>query len=121
MPFDRGDGGTHVSEKTYVFGKIHDLDTELGRLRLLEGIYNPFTIRNLEGTGIDSGWDCLEVGAGPGSIAEWLAIESANRVGEPPQSTCGPPFCRISPDIAEVNGRPAGLPLRTLNEPHASA
>src|SRR4051812_1663801 len=57
----------------YLFGSVHDLGTELGRLRLMQGIYDPLTVRNLEGTGVTGGWDCLEVGAGAGSIAAWLA------------------------------------------------
>lgn len=41
--------------------------------RCLNELYDPFTIARLERTGIADGWDCLEVGAGNGSIATWLA------------------------------------------------
>jgi SAM-dependent methyltransferase len=43
------------------------------RLRLLEEVFDPGTIRHLDQTGIGEGWRCLEAGAGSGSIAEWLS------------------------------------------------
>jgi ubiquinone/menaquinone biosynthesis C-methylase UbiE len=43
------------------------------RFQSLEALYDPRTVRFLEATGIDAGWRCLEVGAGAGSIAAWLA------------------------------------------------
>lgn len=49
----------------------------LHRLRLLEGIFDPATIRHLDMAGVAEGWNCLEVGAGAGSVAEWLS----SRVG----------------------------------------
>ena len=55
----------------------HDWDQEPRRLQLLEEHADPVTVRRLEATGIDAGWDCLEIGAGRGSIAQWLA----HRVG----------------------------------------
>jgi len=43
------------------------------RLHLLEQLLDPLTIRRLEALQIQPGWRCLEVGAGEGSIARWLA------------------------------------------------
>jgi len=43
----------------------------------LEALYDPRTRRALEATGVGPGWHCLEVGAGGGSVAAWLA----DRVG----------------------------------------
>lgn len=43
------------------------------RLAGLEAWFDPGTIRHLEALGVVPGWRCLEVGAGGGSIAEWLA------------------------------------------------
>jgi len=42
------------------------------RFSALATIFDPGTIRHLEEIGVDNGWRCLEVGAGGGSIAEWL-------------------------------------------------
>jgi SAM-dependent methyltransferase len=43
------------------------------RFSCLETLYDPWTIRHLEATGIGPGWQCWEVGGGGGSIAAWLA------------------------------------------------
>jgi ubiquinone/menaquinone biosynthesis C-methylase UbiE len=47
------------------------------RFQSLEELYDPRTVHFLEATGVGPGWRCLEVGAGGGSIAAWLA----DRVG----------------------------------------
>ncbi|WP_047871800.1 AMP-binding protein [Nocardiopsis sp. RV163] len=41
--------------------------------RFLAAAYDPVTTERLERTGVGPGWDCLEVGAGGGSVALWLA------------------------------------------------
>jgi SAM-dependent methyltransferase len=43
------------------------------RLRALEAVLDPGTLRQLPELGVGPGWECLEVGAGAGSIARWLA------------------------------------------------
>jgi SAM-dependent methyltransferase len=43
------------------------------RFDALAAMYDPVTIRHLQDLGISSGWHCLEVGGGGGSIAAWLA------------------------------------------------
>src|SRR5437764_7115866 len=43
------------------------------RLAGLEAWFDPGTIRHLEEVGVREGWRCLEIGAGGGSIARWLA------------------------------------------------
>ena len=43
------------------------------RLAALEAVFDSGTIRYLDGIGVGDGWRCLEVGAGGGSIAAWLA------------------------------------------------
>ncbi|MGH2597836.1 MAG: class I SAM-dependent methyltransferase, partial [Dehalococcoidia bacterium] len=42
------------------------------RLGAIEEWLDPATIRQLDALGVGSGWRCLEVGAGGGSIASWL-------------------------------------------------
>jgi SAM-dependent methyltransferase len=56
----------------------HEWPDERRRLALMEQRYDPGTIRRLEAIGVTHGWSCLEVGAGGGSIARWLA----QRVGQ---------------------------------------
>jgi ubiquinone/menaquinone biosynthesis C-methylase UbiE len=48
-------------------------EVELNRLRTLESIFDPATKRHLEMIGVSRGWKCLEVGAGTGSVAQWLS------------------------------------------------
>jgi Lysozyme inhibitor LprI len=56
----------------YVLAGV-DAATEAGRLALLEQRFDTGTIRRLGDLGVRSGWRCLEVGAGHGSIARWLS------------------------------------------------
>ncbi len=52
------------------------------RFAALAAMLDPGTIRHLEERGVTSGWHCLEVGGGGGSIATWLAarVGSTGRV-----------------------------------------
>lgn len=52
-------------------------DPEKVRLERIAALTDPATIRYLEEIGVREGWICAEVGAGAGSIAQWLS----NRVG----------------------------------------
>src|SRR4051812_38250562 len=47
------------------------------RLGALEALWDPGTQSVIEALGIAPGWRCLEVGAGAGSIAAWLAARVA--------------------------------------------
>lgn len=54
---------------------IVDSDANLAgeQLDFLEALFDPPTIAFLEPVGIPSGWRCLDLGAGGGSISRWLA------------------------------------------------
>jgi SAM-dependent methyltransferase len=69
-PAERDGGSTPAS--AYVFGDVA-LDRELPRLRQIEEALDPASRRLLEVAGPAPGTTCLEVGAGAGSIATWLA------------------------------------------------
>ena len=62
-----------MSEHQYIGSGEKD-EVELNRLRLMERILDPTTIRHLEMIGVAKGWKCLEVGAGAGSVAQWLSM-----------------------------------------------
>jgi SAM-dependent methyltransferase len=51
-------------------------DDELGRLLLLEARYDTQTFRRLSPCGPLAGANCLDVGAGAGSVARWLAAQA---------------------------------------------
>lgn len=55
---------------SYVFDNSWEQERE--RLAGLEAANDPDTTRHLEALGVASGWRCLEIGAGAGSIAQWL-------------------------------------------------
>ena len=61
---------TPTSETQYIYDNAWSEARQ--RLAALESHYDPGTIRHLERLGVREGWHCLEVGAGGGSIAEWL-------------------------------------------------
>src|SRR5437762_3803295 len=65
-----------VSPGAYLFPNDHAV--AVARLQRLEAIEDPGTIAVLEKAGVAPGWTCLELGAGAGSIAYWLA----ERVGK---------------------------------------
>src|SRR5262245_49683388 len=50
----------------------HAAKAERERLAAIEAAADPLTIECLEKIGVGPGWHCLEVGAGAGSIVEWL-------------------------------------------------
>ncbi len=62
-----------MSEHQYI-GSGETDEVELNRLRLLERLFDPTTTRHLEMIGVSKGWKCLEVGAGAGSVAQWLSM-----------------------------------------------
>ena len=62
---------------TYIFDEKSE-ERELRRLQLVEAANDLTTIALLEETGIQPGWQCLELGAGAGSILQWLG----QRVGQ---------------------------------------
>src|SRR5207248_5380275 len=43
------------------------------RFSVLEAALDPTTFRHLRDRGVSSGWVCLEIGAGGGSVVRWLA------------------------------------------------
>jgi SAM-dependent methyltransferase len=54
-------------------------DAERERLGLLQASLDPLTLRRLECLPVGEGWRCLDVGAGSGSIARWLAAKVGPR------------------------------------------
>jgi len=51
----------------------HDLRGEADRLRLMSDLLDPSSEFHLLQTGVGTGWRCLEVGAGNGSLSKWLS------------------------------------------------
>ena len=51
---------------------------ERDRLAGIESLWDPGSQRLLDGLGIGAGWRCLEVGAGGGSLVEWMVGRGAS-------------------------------------------
>lgn len=51
----------------------HEWQKERERIANMEAVFDPMTIQCLESIGVDEGWQCLEIGAGGGSIVEWMS------------------------------------------------
>jgi SAM-dependent methyltransferase len=58
-------------EGQYLFD--HSWEGEGDRLNALAALFDPITKRHIAPLGLAPGWRCLEVGAGTGTIARWLA------------------------------------------------
>jgi hypothetical protein len=56
------------------------------RFAALSALFDPTSTRHLERCGVGPGWHCLELGAGDGCIATWLA----GRVGASGTVEAGP-------------------------------
>lgn len=61
-----------MTEAKYVYGQNVD-DAERERLSHLEAFFDTYTVGRLDQIGMTSGWRCLELGAGQGSVARMLA------------------------------------------------
>lgn len=61
-----------MTESPYIFTDTQ-FESELTRLQLLEKILDPASHRLILATGLTKGWHCLEVGAGAGSIMNWMS------------------------------------------------
>jgi SAM-dependent methyltransferase len=97
-------GAAVAQSNKYVLAEV-DMATEDGRLEMLELWHDPGTTRRLDQLGVQSGWHCLEVGAGRGSITRWLA----DRVG--------PAGCVVAADIDPrfLTEVPANVEVRKLD------
>jgi SAM-dependent methyltransferase len=75
--FGAGEGGTEVTASNTTYAFDNAWTDAHRRLSMLEACYDPGTKRRLDAIGVGSGWRCLEVGGGAGSVARWLC----DRVG----------------------------------------
>lgn len=62
-----------MSSATAVPYAFHTSSHVSQQLQHLQTCLDPFTVGQLEQVGVDAGWSCLEIGAGGGSVAAWLA------------------------------------------------
>lgn len=60
-----------MSQPDYVFTSAED-QLELTRLLAIEREFDPTSRRRLHAAGLTTGWRCLEVGPGAGSLLQWM-------------------------------------------------
>lgn len=98
-----------MTESAYIFTNT-SFESELARLQVLEKVADPGSRRRILATGITTGWQCLEIGAGAGSIMNWMA-EIVGTVGKVTavdldtrfiKDTCLPNVEVIEADIEQV-------------------
>lgn len=58
----------------YLFDNASEREAR-ARMAALAAQHNDATFRYMENCGITSGWNCLEIGAGDGSVARWMAAK----------------------------------------------
>jgi SAM-dependent methyltransferase len=62
-----------VGVSEYLLSRQGLPEIEQERLRLLEEMYDPWSVKQLDAIGVGAGWRCLDVGAGGGSVTRMLA------------------------------------------------
>ncbi|HTT87766.1 MAG TPA: methyltransferase domain-containing protein [Acidimicrobiales bacterium] len=85
---------------------------EAARLGSLQSLHDASTARHLERLGVGPGWDCVELGAGAGSVARWLL----ERVGDAGSVTAIDSDTALLTDLAaRTNARVVQGDLTTLD------
>ena len=70
-PFASRRSSVAKEEGRYLFD--HGQHDEISRLKAIEAVCDPWSVDLLERAGTRRGWRCLDVGAGAGSVARWMA------------------------------------------------
>jgi SAM-dependent methyltransferase len=112
-------------QRDQYFAANSPADLEEQRLRALEELCDSASTRRLEALGVKSGWACLEVGAGGGSIARWLA-DRVGPSGRVVAADLNPRFLRgtalpTNVDVREHNLLAQDFESRTYNLVHCRA
>lgn len=104
-----------MSQPDYVFTSVED-QREGERLRAIERECDPASRRRLGATGLTTGWRCLEVGPGAGSLMSWMA-DQVGRTGQVCAVDLTTKFLPV-PHPAHVEVQQADI--RTVSLPEAS-
>ncbi|UED85450.1 class I SAM-dependent methyltransferase [Streptomyces profundus] len=113
-------GGGAGDDSPYIFDSAWDRETE--RLRANEALWDQGTIERLNRLGVSPGWTCLEVGAGRGSIADWLGerVGTGGRVVAADLETAPLDWIdRPQVEVAKLDLRGDQLPSDTFDLIHA--
>ncbi len=92
---------------------------ERARLAGIESLWDPGSQRLLDGLGIGAGWRCLEVGAGGGSLVEWMAGRGAAVLAIDIDTRFVEPLAGDAVEVRRVDIRTDELPERQFDLVHA--
>ena len=92
---------------------------ERARLAGIESLWDPGSQRLLDGLGIGAGWRCLEVGAGGGSLVDWMAGRGATVLAIDIDTRFVEPLAGDAVEVRQVDIRTDELPEREFDLVHA--
>jgi SAM-dependent methyltransferase len=92
---------------------------ERARLAGLESLWDPGSQRLLDGLGIGAGWQCLEVGAGGGSLVTWMAERGATVLAIDIDTRFVEPLAGDAIKVRQLDIRTDELPQREFDLVHA--
>jgi SAM-dependent methyltransferase len=92
---------------------------ERARLAGIESLWDPGSRRLLDGLGLGAGWRCLEVGAGGGSLVEWMAARGASVVAIDIDTRFVEPLAGDAVEVRQVDLRTDELPQGEFDLVHA--
>ena len=92
---------------------------ERARLSAMESLWDPGSRALLDELGLSAGWRCLEVGAGGGSLVEWMAQRGATVVAIDIDTRFIEPFASDAIEVRRVDVRTDELPQSQFDLVHA--
>lgn len=92
---------------------------ERARLAGIESLWDPGSQALLDELGLDAGWRCLEVGAGGGSMVEWMAGRGATVVAIDIDTRFVEPLAGDAIEVRRVDVRTDELPGSEFDLVHA--
>jgi SAM-dependent methyltransferase len=92
---------------------------ERARLASMESLWDPGSRLLLDGLGIGAGWRCLEVGAGGGSLVNWMAGRGATVLAIDIDTRFVEPLAGDAIEVRRVDIRTDELPERKFDLVHA--
>jgi SAM-dependent methyltransferase len=92
---------------------------ERARLAGIESLWDPGSQLLLDGLGIGVGWRCLEVGAGGGSLVQWMASRGATVLAIDIDTRFIEPLAGDAIEVRQTDIRTDELPERAFDLVHA--
>ena len=92
---------------------------ERTRLAAIESLWDPGSQRLLDGLGVGVGWQCLEVGAGGGSLVDWMAGRGATVLAIDIDTRFVEPLAGDAIEVRQLDIRTDELPDRQFDLVHA--